>query len=115
VDSNNSPKGVDYVIPGNDDAIRAIELYSTGIADAIIDGRTSAQSVAPGKDEFVEVDKDNASRGKKKVAKKASAKKKTAKKASASKKVTAADESTEKAKPDSAAKSEADSGKDSKA
>jgi small subunit ribosomal protein S2 len=42
VDSNNSPDGVDYVIPGNDDAIKAIQLYSEGIADAVIEGRASA-------------------------------------------------------------------------
>ena len=42
VDSNNSPDGVDYIIPGNDDAIRAISLYLTGVADAIIDGRQAA-------------------------------------------------------------------------
>ena len=43
VDSNNSPEGVDYVIPGNDDAIRAIELYVRGAADAILEGREAAQ------------------------------------------------------------------------
>ena len=43
VDSNNSPQGVDYIIPGNDDAIRAISLYVGGIADAIIDGRQASQ------------------------------------------------------------------------
>jgi small subunit ribosomal protein S2 len=42
VDSNNSPQGVDYVIPGNDDAIKAIQLYAQGIADAVIEGRASA-------------------------------------------------------------------------
>ncbi len=44
VDTNNSPDGVDYVIPGNDDAIRAIQLYVRGTADAIVDGRQSAQA-----------------------------------------------------------------------
>jgi small subunit ribosomal protein S2 len=43
VDTNNSPKGVDYVVPGNDDAIRAIELYLRGAADAVNEGRDSAQ------------------------------------------------------------------------
>ena len=43
VDSNNSPKGVDYVVPGNDDAIRAIELYLRGAAQAVNEGRDSAQ------------------------------------------------------------------------
>jgi len=42
VDTNNSPEGVDYVVPGNDDAIKAIRLYSQGIADAVIEGRASA-------------------------------------------------------------------------
>ncbi len=42
VDSNNSPDGVEYVIPGNDDAIKAIQLYAQGVADAIIEGRASA-------------------------------------------------------------------------
>ena len=43
VDTNNTPEGVDYVIPGNDDAIRSIELYLYGAASAIIEGRMSAQ------------------------------------------------------------------------
>ena len=42
VDTNNTPEGVDYVIPGNDDAIRSIELYLRGAADAVIEGRISA-------------------------------------------------------------------------
>ena len=46
VDTNHSPDGVDYVIPGNDDAIRAIQLYLGGAADAIIDGREAAQLAA---------------------------------------------------------------------
>ncbi|KZS23467.1 30S ribosomal protein S2 [Wohlfahrtiimonas chitiniclastica] len=41
VDTNNSPEGVDYVIPGNDDAIRAIQLYAQAAADAVIEGRGS--------------------------------------------------------------------------
>ena len=43
VDTNNSPEGVDYVIPGNDDAIRSIELYVQGAANAVIEGREAAQ------------------------------------------------------------------------
>ena len=43
VDTNNSPEGVDYVIPGNDDAIRSIELYVCGVAEAVIEGRRAAQ------------------------------------------------------------------------
>ena len=45
VDSNNSPEGIDYVIPGNDDAIRAIQLYTRVIADAIQDGKRSAGQI----------------------------------------------------------------------
>ncbi len=43
VDTNNNPEGVDYVIPGNDDAIRSIELYVKGVADAVVEGRQAAQ------------------------------------------------------------------------
>ena len=43
VDTNNPPDGVDYIIPGNDDAIRSIELYVSGVATAIVEGRESAQ------------------------------------------------------------------------
>jgi small subunit ribosomal protein S2 len=60
VDSNNSPDGVTYVIPGNDDSSRAIRLYARGLADAILEGRSQAieEIVASGeeKDEFVEVE-----------------------------------------------------------
>jgi len=48
VDTNHPPDGVDYVIPGNDDAIRAIQLYVGGAADAVLDGRISAQLSVPG-------------------------------------------------------------------
>ena len=48
VDTNHSPDGVDYVIPGNDDAIRAIQLYVKGAADAVLEGRLSAQLSGPG-------------------------------------------------------------------
>ena len=41
VDSNSSPDGVDFVIPGNDDAIRAIQLYTTAIADACLEGQSN--------------------------------------------------------------------------
>ena len=43
VDTNNAPDGVDYIIPGNDDAIRSIELYVCGAATAVLEGRESAQ------------------------------------------------------------------------
>jgi small subunit ribosomal protein S2 len=58
VDTNCAPDDVDYVIPGNDDAMRAISLYATGIADAIIEGRSQAPAVAVGEDEFVELDEN---------------------------------------------------------
>ncbi len=58
VDSNNDPSGVDYVIPGNDDAIRSIRLYTKAIADAIIIGKDSVAHLGDGgdKDEFIELD-----------------------------------------------------------
>ena len=90
VDTNCSPEGVDYIIPGNDDAMRAIELYSGLIADAVLDGKSSIPEVALGEDEFVELDADGKpkkSRAKKKTAKKTG--KKTAKKASVKKKAPA--------------------------
>jgi small subunit ribosomal protein S2 len=57
VDTNNSPEGIDYVIPGNDDAIGAISLYAEAAADAILDGRmTGPQADVGGEpDDFVEV------------------------------------------------------------
>ena len=61
VDTNHSPNGVTYVIPGNDDSSKAITLYARGIADAILEGRANSvkdivESVKGGADEFVEVD-----------------------------------------------------------
>ncbi len=56
VDTNCSPDGIDYVIPGNDDAMRAIQLYAGGIADAVLEGKQSVPQVAVGEDEFVELD-----------------------------------------------------------
>jgi small subunit ribosomal protein S2 len=56
VDTNCSPDGVEYIIPGNDDAMRAIQLYTTGIADAVLEGKESVPQVAVGEDEFVELD-----------------------------------------------------------
>ncbi len=54
VDTNSDPDGVDYIIPGNDDAIRAIKLYVTAVADAVMAGK-GATSDAPVVDEFMEV------------------------------------------------------------
>jgi small subunit ribosomal protein S2 len=56
VDTNSDPEGIDYVIPGNDDAIRAIKLYVTAVADACVAGREEAGEAAVARDEFVEVD-----------------------------------------------------------
>jgi small subunit ribosomal protein S2 len=60
VDTNHTPEGIDYVIPGNDDSSRAIRLYARGMADAILEGRNDSlnQIVAPGGEEFVEVEED---------------------------------------------------------
>jgi len=58
VDTNHSPDGVDYVIPGNDDSSRAIRLYARGVADAVLQGRSQSQTeiVEAGSEEFVEVE-----------------------------------------------------------
>ncbi|MFO7542769.1 MAG: 30S ribosomal protein S2 [Thiobacillus sp.] len=60
VDTNNSPEGVDYVIPGNDDSARAIRLYARGMADAALEGRSQVISDIVGGEEFVEVEEDAA-------------------------------------------------------
>lgn len=60
VDTNSNPDGIDYVIPGNDDAIRAVKLYVTAIADACMEGAVKGQTSAPKADEFVEVNADEA-------------------------------------------------------
>ncbi len=54
VDSNNDPKGIDYVIPGNDDAVRAIQLYANAAAESIANSK-AVSTTAAGGDEFVEV------------------------------------------------------------
>jgi len=56
VDTNNSPKGVDYVIPGNDDAIRSVKLYVQVVADAILEGKSAHVSANGAEDDFVAVD-----------------------------------------------------------
>ena len=56
VDTNCSPEGIDYVVPGNDDAMRAIQLYAAGMAEAVLEGKASVPQVAVGEDEFVELD-----------------------------------------------------------
>ena len=58
VDTNSNPDGVDYVIPGNDDAIRSIRLFVEAIADSVIEGQ-SESNAGIGKDEFVEVTEES--------------------------------------------------------
>ena len=59
VDTNHSPEGIDYVIPGNDDSSRAIRLYARGVADAILEGRSdTVKEIVEGGDEFVEVEEN---------------------------------------------------------
>ncbi|MBL4763422.1 MAG: 30S ribosomal protein S2 [Gammaproteobacteria bacterium] len=83
VDSNNSPDCVDYVIPGNDDAMRAIKLYVTAAADAIAHGKaTITTAAAESKDEMIEVKDDKPAAP---VKKKVTVKKATPKKAAATK------------------------------
>ena len=66
VDSNHSPEGIDYVIPGNDDSAKAVILYARGIADAVLEGRANAEDdvvkavASEGADEFVEVNETGA-------------------------------------------------------
>ncbi len=54
VDTNSNPDGVDYIIPGNDDALRAVKLYVTAVADACLQGKLEAGEAAATKNEFVE-------------------------------------------------------------
>ena len=60
VDTNHSPDGIDYVIPGNDDSAKAVALYARAVADAVLEGKANATSevvqAASGGDEFVEVE-----------------------------------------------------------
>jgi small subunit ribosomal protein S2 len=66
VDTNHSPEGIDYVIPGNDDSAKAVARYARGIADAILEGRANAVNevvkavAAESSDEFVEVEESAA-------------------------------------------------------
>ncbi len=74
VDSNSTPDNIDYIIPGNDDSIRAIQLYTLGVADAVLEGKASSSTVGDTEDEFVEVDESAAKKAKKKAPAKAKAK-----------------------------------------
>ncbi|HBY60550.1 MAG TPA: 30S ribosomal protein S2, partial [Solibacterales bacterium] len=64
VDTNHTPDGIAYVIPGNDDSSRAVRLYARGIADAVLEGKSQAMAgvvqVAGGDGEFVEVSEEQA-------------------------------------------------------
>jgi small subunit ribosomal protein S2 len=64
VDTNHSPEGIDYIVPGNDDSSRAIRLYARGMADAVLEGRTQSleEVVSASRDEFVEVEEDEAAK-----------------------------------------------------
>ena len=56
VDTNCSPDGIDHIIPGNDDAMRAIQLYTSAVAEAVLEGKSSVPQMAVSEDEFVELD-----------------------------------------------------------
>jgi small subunit ribosomal protein S2 len=64
VDTNHTPAGIDYVIPGNDDSSRAIRLYARGMADAVLEGRNQSleEVVSASRDEFVEVEEEEGGR-----------------------------------------------------
>ncbi len=111
VDSNNSLKGVDYVIPGNDDAIRSITLYAKGVADAILDSRQSVAHLggSGNSDDLIEIDESGApvegdeASTKAKVTKKAT-KKKVVKKADSAEVESDTEESTDSKESDTAEK-----------
>lgn len=107
VDTNCAPEGVDYVVPGNDDAMRAIALYAAGAADAVLEGKASIPEVPTGDDEFVELDeagKPKVGAAARKTAAKKTTKKVTTKKAAAKK--AAAKASAEKSGEDDAVAAE---------
>jgi len=56
VDSNNSPAGIDYIIPGNDDSIRAVQLYAETAAESILQGKANGVNFSTLEDEFVEME-----------------------------------------------------------
>ncbi len=101
VDSNNSPKNVDYIIPGNDDAIRSIRLYAKGVADAILESKQSIAHIGDdeGSDELIEIDESGAP-----VDSDAGDKPKVTKKATKKKAAVKADSAEAEAAEDSAAK-----------
>ena len=56
VDTNCSPNDIDFIVPGNDDAMKAAQLYAAGMAEAVLEGKASLPQVPEGDDEFVELD-----------------------------------------------------------
>lgn len=97
VDTNCSPDEIDYVIPGNDDAMRAAQLYAAGIADAALDGKSASPALPVGEDDFVELDADGNPTAK--TSKRGSRKPRTGAKAdpSAKRKATATEETAKEA------------------
>jgi small subunit ribosomal protein S2 len=92
VDTNGSPLGIDYIIPGNDDAIRAIKLYLGSASAAILEGRAATLQMQGEADEFVEVDESGAPSQAKAPGKKAAAKKVAVKRKGAGKELADGDE-----------------------
>ena len=99
VDTNNNPEGVDYVIPGNDDAMRAIRLYVAGVADAVNDATPSTLDLGGPGDELVELNESGelVAEAAKAAPKKKKTAKVTSKKKVASKKAKASDDETAQA------------------
>ncbi len=64
VDTNNSPENVDYIVPGNDDSMRAIKLYTKLVADAILEGKQSIVTGADGDDELIEIEEEKSAKTK---------------------------------------------------
>ncbi|HHH47142.1 MAG TPA: 30S ribosomal protein S2, partial [Thiotrichales bacterium] len=111
VDTNNSPEGIDYVIPGNDDAIRSIQLVVTAAADAILEAKAAAGVQEPAAEAEAASAEEQAAPAKKavkkKAAKKKAAKKKAAKKKAATKPAAAeAEEGSAEAEPKAEAEAE---------
>ncbi|HRQ65257.1 MAG TPA: 30S ribosomal protein S2 [Xanthomonadaceae bacterium] len=114
VDTNYDPKEIDYVIPGNDDAIRAVQLYARAVADSVLEGKAAApQIVVNESDEFVELDaegnpvtQDKTAPKKKAVPRKRAPAKKAPAKKAAAKKAEPKDEDKPKAKAKSEDKAE---------
>ncbi len=96
VDTNCSPDTVDYLIPGNDDAMRAIQLYAYGIAEAVLEGKASIPVVPTGDDEFVELDEEGKPRAKAAPVKGRATTKKVATKKAATKKAASRTAETKK-------------------